>query len=127
MQRKQLAALIALDSFLDLLGGISFTYIHVMKLEILIFSLFRCNLIEFGLKKILFIEILGVQEICLLNLDSGNFYHATRITLCRIDIPYPFQWGVPTFNFGDALTMMFASFVASVEVCSLILYLSLCY
>lgn len=64
MQRKQLVALIALDSFLDLLGEISFTYIHVMKLEIPIFSLFRCNLTEFGLKKILFIELLGVQEIC---------------------------------------------------------------
>ncbi|XP_060193906.1 putative nucleobase-ascorbate transporter 10 isoform X1 [Lycium barbarum] len=32
-----------------------------------------------------------------------------------IDMPYPFQWGVPTFNSGDAFTMMVASFVASVE------------
>ncbi|OIT29295.1 PREDICTED: putative nucleobase-ascorbate transporter 10 [Nicotiana attenuata] len=57
---------------------------------------------------------------------SGAYKNAKEAT-CRtdssglisgspwIDIPYPFQWGVPTFNFGDALTMMFASFVASVE------------
>ncbi|XP_055834937.1 putative nucleobase-ascorbate transporter 10 [Solanum dulcamara] len=32
-----------------------------------------------------------------------------------IDMPYLFQWGVPTFKFGDAFTMMIASFVASVE------------
>ncbi|KAK4352203.1 hypothetical protein RND71_027721 [Anisodus tanguticus] len=33
----------------------------------------------------------------------------------RIDIPYPFQWGVPTFKSGDAFAMMIASFFASVE------------
>uniref|UniRef100_M1APS4 Purine permease n=1 Tax=Solanum tuberosum TaxID=4113 RepID=M1APS4_SOLTU len=32
-----------------------------------------------------------------------------------IDLPYLFLWGVPTFKFGDAFTMMIASFVASVE------------
>ncbi|KAM3342178.1 putative nucleobase-ascorbate transporter 10 isoform X1 [Capsicum galapagoense] len=32
-----------------------------------------------------------------------------------IDLPYLFPWGVPTFKFGDAFTMMIASFVASVE------------
>ncbi|XP_058775046.1 nucleobase-ascorbate transporter 7-like [Vicia villosa] len=30
-------------------------------------------------------------------------------------IPYPFQWGSPTFDMGDSLAMMVASFVALVE------------
>ncbi|XP_078443385.1 nucleobase-ascorbate transporter 6-like [Wolffia australiana] len=32
-----------------------------------------------------------------------------------IDVPYPFQWGAPTFNAGEAFAMMAASFVALVE------------
>ena len=35
---------------------------------------------------------------------------------CRIRIPYPFQWGAPTFDAGEAFAMMAASFVALVEV-----------
>lgn len=38
------------------------------------------------------------------------------IGICRIRVPYPLQWGRPTFNAGDALAMMAASFVAIVEV-----------
>lgn len=34
----------------------------------------------------------------------------------RISVPYPFQWGAPTFNAGEAFAMMAASFVALVEV-----------
>ncbi|GMH01305.1 hypothetical protein Nepgr_003144 [Nepenthes gracilis] len=32
-----------------------------------------------------------------------------------IRVPYPFQWGTPTFDAGEAFAMMFASFVALVE------------
>ncbi|KAF5955497.1 hypothetical protein HYC85_008353 [Camellia sinensis] len=32
-----------------------------------------------------------------------------------IHIPYPFQWGRPTFNAGEAFAMMVASIVASIE------------
>ncbi|CAL4989518.1 unnamed protein product [Urochloa decumbens] len=32
-----------------------------------------------------------------------------------ISVPYPFQWGVPTFHAGEAFAMMAASFVALVE------------
>ncbi|GAB2289528.1 Nucleobase-ascorbate transporter 6 [Dionaea muscipula] len=32
-----------------------------------------------------------------------------------IKVPYPFQWGPPTFDAGEAFAMMFASFVALVE------------
>lgn len=32
-------------------------------------------------------------------------------------MPYPFQWGAPTFDAGEAFAMMAASFVALVEVC----------
>ncbi|KAK4375638.1 hypothetical protein RND71_006315 [Anisodus tanguticus] len=35
-----------------------------------------------------------------------------------ISIPYPFQWGPPSFNAGEAFAMMMASFVALVEVVS---------
>jgi xanthine/uracil permease len=33
-----------------------------------------------------------------------------------ISVPYPFQWGAPTFDAGEAFAMMAASFVALVEV-----------
>lgn len=35
----------------------------------------------------------------------------------RIRVPYPFQWGAPTFDAGDVFAMMMASFVTLVEVC----------
>lgn len=37
---------------------------------------------------------------------------------CRIYIPFPFQWGPPTFRAGEAFAMMIAAFVASTEVYS---------
>lgn len=36
---------------------------------------------------------------------------------CRISVPYPFQWGAPTFDAGESFAMMVAAFVALVEVC----------
>ncbi|GJW79061.1 putative nucleobase-ascorbate transporter 10 [Tanacetum coccineum] len=36
-----------------------------------------------------------------------------------IYVPYPFQWGTPTFDAGDVMVMIFASFVSSIEVSSL--------
>lgn len=44
--------------------------------------------------------------------ELKSFY----IAIYRIRVPYPFQWGRPTFNAGDAFAMMAASFVAIVEV-----------
>lgn len=38
-------------------------------------------------------------------------------SLCRIRVPWPFQWGAPLFDAGEAFAMMMASFVALVEVC----------
>jgi hypothetical protein len=38
-------------------------------------------------------------------------------TFCRISVPYPFQWGPPTFDAGEAFAMMMTSFIALVEVC----------
>ncbi|GJV63629.1 nucleobase-ascorbate transporter 6-like protein [Tanacetum coccineum] len=32
-----------------------------------------------------------------------------------IRVPYPFQWGAPTFDAGEAFAMMVASFVSLVE------------
>lgn len=39
-----------------------------------------------------------------------------HILIPRIRVPYPFQWGAPTFDAGEAFAMMAASFVALVEV-----------
>lgn len=39
----------------------------------------------------------------------------------RIRVPYPFQWGAPSFDAGEAFAMMAVSFVALVEVCFLCL------
>lgn len=36
--------------------------------------------------------------------------------VCRIRVPYPFQWGGPSFDAGDAFAMMAASLVALIEV-----------
>lgn len=36
---------------------------------------------------------------------------------CRISVPYPFQWGAPTFDAGECFAMMMTSFIAIVEVC----------
>lgn len=36
--------------------------------------------------------------------------------VCRIRVPYPFQWGRPTVDAGDTFAMMAACFVAVVEV-----------
>jgi nucleobase transporter 1/2 len=33
-----------------------------------------------------------------------------------IRVPYPFQWGAPTFDAGEAFAMMMTSFIALVEV-----------
>ncbi|KAJ4756876.1 Xanthine/uracil permease family protein [Rhynchospora pubera] len=60
---------------------------------------------------------------------GGAYRHAPPKTQfhCRTDrsglvggapwirVPYPFQWGAPTFDAGDAFAMMAASFVALVE------------
>ncbi|XP_064951588.1 nucleobase-ascorbate transporter 6 isoform X3 [Musa acuminata AAA Group] len=62
---------------------------------------------------------------------GGAYKHAAAKTQqhCRTDrsgliasspwirVPYPFQWGAPTFNGGEAFAMMAAAFVALVEVC----------
>lgn len=37
---------------------------------------------------------------------------------CRIRIPYPFQWGAPTFDAGETFAMMATVFVGLVEVYS---------
>jgi len=46
----------------------------------------------------------------------GSIQHVFWV--CRIRVPYPFQWGAPTFDAGEAFAMMMASFVALVEVIS---------
>lgn len=67
--------------------------------------------------------VLCSHELKLLNYLNIGFQrdnHFGFLTfLCfmlRIRVPYPFQWGAPTFDAGEAFAMMAASFVALVEV-----------
>ncbi|KAL4587290.1 hypothetical protein LXL04_000158 [Taraxacum kok-saghyz] len=60
---------------------------------------------------------------------SGAYTKSTTNTLntCRtnhsglingspwIYVPYPFQWGTPTFDIGEVITMIVASFISSIE------------
>nr|GEY02484.1 putative nucleobase-ascorbate transporter 10 [Tanacetum cinerariifolium] len=59
---------------------------------------------------------------------SGAYNNSTAtFNPCRTDssglingapwiyVPYPFQWGTPTFDAGDVMVMIFASFVSSIE------------
>ncbi|KAL3505048.1 hypothetical protein ACH5RR_034889 [Cinchona calisaya] len=60
-------------------------------------------------------------------LTWSGAYHKSRGDSCRTDhsgliggsswiyIPFPFQWGPPTFRAGEAFAMMIAAFVASAE------------
>lgn len=45
-------------------------------------------------------------------------YNSTGVCICRIRVPYPFQWGAPSFDAGEAFAMMVTTFVALVEVCA---------
>ncbi|CAH1418603.1 unnamed protein product [Lactuca virosa] len=59
---------------------------------------------------------------------SGAYNKSTdTLNTCRTDhsglihgapwiyVPYPFQWGTPTFDVGEVITMIVASFVSSIE------------
>ncbi|KAJ7960027.1 Nucleobase-ascorbate transporter [Quillaja saponaria] len=49
------------------------------------------------------------QQSC--STDRSKLIRASR----WVRVPYPFQWGRPSFNVGDAFAMMGASLVASIE------------
>ncbi|KAL8140780.1 hypothetical protein V2J09_006801 [Rumex salicifolius] len=67
---------------------------------------------------------------------GGAYNHAAprKQATCRTDraglidssewirVPYPFQWGPPTFDAGEAFAMMFAAFVTLVELMLTCLY-----
>ncbi|XP_024962351.1 putative nucleobase-ascorbate transporter 10 [Cynara cardunculus var. scolymus] len=65
---------------------------------------------------------------------SGAYAKSTdTLNTCRTDrsgliygapwiyVPYPFQWGTPTFDVGEVLMMMVASFISSIESTGLFL------
>lgn len=54
-------------------------------------------------------------QITLFNVDMLLIYGA----LFRIKIPYPLQWGAPSFDAGHTFAMMASVFVSLVEVLSL--------
>jgi hypothetical protein len=45
---------------------------------------------------------------------SYDFF--SLFTICRVRVPYPFQWGRPDFNAGDTFAIMASAFVAIIEV-----------
>ena len=51
------------------------------------------------------------------NVCNSAPYFCIGICIGRIRVPYPFQWGAPSFDAGEAFAMMVTSFVALVEVC----------
>lgn len=53
------------------------------------------------------------KDIC----DLIGFAVNISFFILRIRVPWPFQWGAPSFDAGEAFAMMMASFVALVEVC----------
>lgn len=54
-------------------------------------------------------------------LMSGRVLDAmlSPLMTCRFYIPFPFQWGPPTFTAGETFAAMIASFVALIEVLNL--------
>jgi hypothetical protein len=64
--------------------------------------------------------LVGSQDnILTLDCYIGDITYEVMNNCCRISVPYPFQWGPPTFDAGEAFAMMMTSFIALVEVCSL--------
>lgn len=65
-------------------------------------------------------SLVGSQH-SILTLDCyiGDIPYEVYKQFCRISVPYPFQWGAPTFDAGEAFAMMMTSFIALVEVCLL--------
>ncbi|XP_057489902.1 nucleobase-ascorbate transporter 6-like [Actinidia eriantha] len=75
------------------------------------------------------LSVLFLGILSLILTESGAYDHVSlnRQASCRTDraglmsgaswiyIPYPFQWGTPTFNAGEAFAIMTAAIVASVE------------
>ncbi|PSS31495.1 Nucleobase-ascorbate transporter like [Actinidia chinensis var. chinensis] len=75
------------------------------------------------------LSVLFLGILSLILTESGAYDHVSlnRQASCRTDraglmsgaswiyIPYPFQWGRPTFNPGEAFAIMTATMVASVE------------
>jgi Permease family len=53
--------------------------------------------------------------------DVSNAWHSAD----WVRIPYPFQWGPPTFHFKTVIIMIFASLVASVDSVSFHLFKSI--
>lgn len=47
---------------------------------------------------------------------SNCFFFTMKLIFVRIKIPYPLQWGAPTFDAGHAFGMMAATLVSLIEV-----------
>ncbi|KAH1266278.1 Nucleobase-ascorbate transporter 6 [Glycine max] len=61
-----------------------------------------------------YLELVHPQEAPVANnvLQVCIHFH---LYIILIRVPYPFQWGAPTFDASEAFAMMMASFVALVE------------
>lgn len=108
--------------------------IGLPQLIILVFfSQYLANMIRSGkniFERFAVIFSVAIVWIYAFVLTVGGAYNGTSPktqTSCRTDrsglidgapwirVPYPFQWGAPTFDAGESFAMMFTSFVALVE------------
>lgn len=52
-----------------------------------------------------------------------NSFNVAVLNHCRVRVPYPFQWGGPTFDAGDVFGVMTAAFASLIEVSFLLLFM----
>ncbi|KAK6123356.1 hypothetical protein DH2020_042894 [Rehmannia glutinosa] len=83
------------------------------------------GLYEFGFPGVAKCVEIGLPELILLVVFSQHQRPKRAAELIAglidaapwISVPYPFQWGAPSFDAGEAFAMMTAAFVALVEIC----------
>ncbi|XP_010532270.1 PREDICTED: nucleobase-ascorbate transporter 5 isoform X2 [Tarenaya hassleriana] len=124
MRATQGALIVA--STLQMILGFSGLWRNVVRFLSPLSAVPLVSLVGFGLYELGFPGIAKCVEIGLPELIILVFFSQTQ-TSCRTDragligaapwirVPWPFQWGAPLFDAGEAFAMMMASFVALVE------------
>lgn len=94
---------------------------HIFHHFLCVFLVFAClmsSLITVQVKhKLSYLPALMLEDTVTGKYNCISCCLMILVSCCRIRVPYPFQWGAPTFDAGEAFAMMLTSFVALVEVC----------
>ncbi|KAF2282898.1 hypothetical protein GH714_043318 [Hevea brasiliensis] len=115
----------SLSSTLQIVLGFSGLWRNVARFLSPLSAVPLVALVGFGLYELGFpgvakcVEI-GLPELIILVFVSQYMPHVIKsgrhvLSVLLIRVPYPFQWGAPSFDAGEAFAMMMASFVALVE------------